>query len=400
MRTDISREICERGVLGCLCKQILLPSMLKEEFFNDPMNLTIYRAIKKLESKKLPYTYIDVFEYLEKLGSKIQFDYLAELDMTTIVALSSNYLNNLEKYYNQRNLLVGLQSIQQDLEKKEPEQIIQEIHGLLKNNFQNNLLPVSSRADDIFIEEEYKTMFKSGFPSIDKVVDFVPDTFYVLAGITGTGKTSFCLNIINNVLLQNKKVLFFSLEMSEKKILNRLSAVRTQDYINKMRDCPKLPREICSLFTNFYLSAPCGCSFERIFIDSMKVKPDLIVVDSSTRISTANEFKNPTIHFSEIAKKGKELTRMAECPVILIVHMNRDIFKVERKPKVSDLYGSTSFEQQADIIHFLWQEESDKKEPIATITNIIAKNRDESAVEFNLEFIKTKSIFREFLMGV
>jgi replicative DNA helicase len=244
-------------------------------------------------------------------------------------------------------------------------------------------------------------MFKSGIKAIDTVVDYVPDTLHLIAGLPGTGKTSFCLNIINNVLNQNKKVLFFSLEMSDKKILNRLSAIRSNETVNRMKEQPDFPRQISSVLSNFYLQCPYGCSFDRIFIDAMKVRPDLIVIDSSTRIITPNKYKNPTIHFTEVAEKGKELTRLMECPVILVAHMNRDIKEKTRDPLMSDLFGASTFEQQADIIQFLNQTEQSKDNEridgsgIVKIDSIIVKNRDEITNKMVIEFNKPKCIFRD-----
>lgn len=400
MRTDISREICEKGVLGCICNKMLIPSMIKEEYFNDPINITIFRAIKVLYDKQLPYTYIDVYEYLERNGCKYPFEYVAVID-DVVPAFATNYLSNLEKHYTQRTLIVGIKDIYDNIISKDPEQIILELQNLTKLNYQNNLIPVSGRADEIYKDQTYEVMFKSGIQAIDTVVDYVPDTLHLIAGLPGTGKTAFCINIINNVLNQNKKVLFFSLEMSEKKILNRLSAIRSNETINRMKEQPDLPRQISSVLNNLYLQCPYGCSFDRIFMDAMKVKPDLIVIDSSTRIITPNKYKNPTIHFTEVAEKGKELTRIMECPVILIAHMNRDIYNgKERDPLMSDLFGASTFEQQADIIQFLNQTEQSKENEkidgtgIVNIDSIIVKNRDEITNKMTVVFNKTKCIFK------
>jgi replicative DNA helicase len=401
MRTDVSREICEKGVLGSLCNKTLSPSMIKVEFFHDPINITIFKAIKVLHEKQLPYTYLDVYEYLERNGCTYPFEYVAVLG-DSVPAFASQYLSTLEKYHNQRTLVVGIKDIYDNIISKDPEQIILELQTLTKLNYQNNLTPVSEKADEIYKEKVYEPMFKSGIKAIDTVVDYVPDTLHLIAGLPGTGKTSFCLNIINNVLNQNKKVLFFSLEMSDKKILNRLSAIRSNETINRMKEQPDLPRQISSVLTNFYLQCPYGCSFDRIFIDAMKVRPDLIVIDSSTRIITPNKYKNPTIHFTEVAEKGKELTRLLECPVILIVHMNRDIYNgKERDPLMSDLFGASTFEQQADIIQFLNQTEQSKDNEridgsgIVKIDSIIVKNRDEITNKMVVEFNKPKCIFRD-----
>ncbi|SYV90152.1 repb, partial [Metamycoplasma alkalescens] len=67
---------------------------------------------------------------------------------------------------------------------------------------------------------------KTGILNLDKYVKgLVEQQFYVLAARPSVGKTTFCLNLIVRSLrnLKNNEIIvFFSLEMSSKEILNRL----------------------------------------------------------------------------------------------------------------------------------------------------------------------------------
>lgn len=85
-----------------------------------------------------------------------------------------------------------------------------------------------------FIEEVAASLNDSftptGFPSVDKLLDggFYPG-LYILGAVSSLGKTSFLLQVSDNLAKEGRDVLFFSLEMSRKELiaksLSRLTAI-------------------------------------------------------------------------------------------------------------------------------------------------------------------------------
>ncbi|HHE45733.1 MAG TPA: hypothetical protein ENL05_00060, partial [Candidatus Moranbacteria bacterium] len=65
-----------------------------------------------------------------------------------------------------------------------------------------------------------------GFAEIDNIIDGIrPGHFWIVGGYNNSGKTFFALNIVNNVLKQNKKVVIYSMEMSKQDIVGRLMGI-------------------------------------------------------------------------------------------------------------------------------------------------------------------------------
>lgn len=83
----------------------------------------------------------------------------------------------------------------------------------------------------------HKNFFPTGFPTLDMVLDggFYAG-LYTLGAVSSVGKTTFCLQIADNVAAQGLDVLFFSLEMSKfelmSKSLSRLSYLAARNNSN------------------------------------------------------------------------------------------------------------------------------------------------------------------------
>ena len=91
-------------------------------------------------------------------------------------------------------------------------------------------------AEDIIntLDEE-NSQVKLGFSDLDKALYISQNDFVVLAGGTGTGKTTFALNLLRN-LSKEYQCVYFNMEMSKKTLYKRLSAIETGININKFND--------------------------------------------------------------------------------------------------------------------------------------------------------------------
>lgn len=66
----------------------------------------------------------------------------------------------------------------------------------------------------------------TGFRKIDEVIDGIrAPHLWVIGGYTNVGKSSFALNLLVSILLQGKKVVFYSLEMGKMDIISRLAGI-------------------------------------------------------------------------------------------------------------------------------------------------------------------------------
>ena len=101
---------------------------------------------------------------------------------------------------------------------------------------------------------------------------------------------------------------------------------------------------------------------------------------------------------SSISRNLKQMAREANCPVIALSQMSREVEKrsKDQRPQLSDLRESGAIEQDADIVAFIHRESKDGKSKNDEEENndrkgkaeiIIAKNRSGvSQVSFDLLF--------------
>ena len=74
------------------------------------------------------------------------------------------------------------------------------------------------------LENQNKIFFKTGFEDLDCVLGIQEKkgALITVGARPAMGKTTFMLSIMENILLKNKRCLYFSLEMSKEQLITRL----------------------------------------------------------------------------------------------------------------------------------------------------------------------------------
>ncbi len=125
---------------------------------------------------------------------------------------------------------------------------------------------------------------------------------------------------------------------------------------------------------------------------------DLIVIDYLQLIQDKDRNNNTVDRYqkvSEISHSLKILARELNIPIIAISQLNRNVENRNiKRPMLIDLHESSSLEQDADIVAFLYREDyydpnSDNKHTEL----IIAKHRNGPVDTINLFFIKEYTKF-------
>lgn len=254
----------------------------------------------------------------------------------------------------------------------------------------------------------------TGFYKIDKLTGGLQNGDLIfIAGRPSTGKTSFGVEIIKNAALNsNIKAAFFSLEMTEEAIINRLLSSEARVNSNRIRD-GKLTHEEWFRLIKAYETL----SKAKIFIDdtsdisiaeiSTKCKKlkrkkglDLVLIDYAQLIRPPKGKTSVEQEISSISKGLKTLAKELNVPVLALSQLSRaSEIRTDHRPQLSDLRGSGSTEQDADIVMFVYREETysrtDENKGIAEI--IIAKQRNGAVGTVELAFIKEFTSFGNLL---
>lgn len=234
----------------------------------------------------------------------------------------------------------------------------------------------------------------SGFVGIDNLTNgFKPGELIIVAARPSMGKTTLALNIMENVMKKNKKILFFSIEMDGKSIGDRvcssLSHVPLQKIIRgNLNDFEW--HSLCDVIRDI-----AGATFE--VIDEGVLSPfdveskvyefshhhdgiDLVVIDYLQLMHVKGlKSAGRVEEISAITRSLKGIAKKFKVPLIALSQLNRNLEgRPEKRPMMADLRDSGSIEQDADIILFIFREEVYNKDTtqqgVAEI--ILSKNRN------------------------
>ncbi len=259
----------------------------------------------------------------------------------------------------------------------------------------------------------------TGFMDIDRKIQggLKRGEMFVLAARPSIGKTSFALNIISNVLKQNKKVAFFSLEMTDEQIARRLLCTET-----KISESALSPN---TQFASSYGQRLTG-TIERIknwqlFIDptpqlrvmELRAKArrlhqehtlDFIAIDYLQLMRGTGNSESRQQEVAEISAGIKGLAKDLNIPILALAQLSRESEKgttPNARPKLSHLRESGAIEQDADIVAFLHRDRDKQKDRVGDDPNavvdsecIIEKNRNGETGRVELLFAPAVTEFR------
>jgi replicative DNA helicase len=365
--------------------------------------------------------------HLEDVGG---VEYLASLTNQVPSSLHAEaYARNINALATRRRLLASANEIAKLAHRKDinletvVDQAEEAIFGVSQDREKHDLVPISSVARNYF--ERLSEMsekagefsgLETGLRSIDKALDGMQKSDFILvAGRPGQGKTGFLIGIAKHVGLQLKRnVAIFSLEMSAEQLLQRLLAQATDIDSQKLRSARLSDEEM-----NRTLRALEVLAEANIFIDDtpaitplqmhtkcrrlqMEYGLDLVIVDYLQLMSADTKTDNRVQEVSYISRYLKVLARKLKVPVLAAAQLSRAVeSRPDRQPVLSDLRESGSLEQDADVVMFINQPNSEENSPLHTKARLaIAKHRNgPTNPGIELIFLKRLAMFRDQYYG-
>jgi replicative DNA helicase len=255
-----------------------------------------------------------------------------------------------------------------------------------------------------------------GYPVLDEMANGLkPGEMMIIAARPSMGKTSFMMNIVEHVAVnQSKAALVFSCEMSSQQIVQRLLFSRARFALSKLKPGFKITKEELKRISK----AAQDLSNAPLFIDDtpslaigdLRAKArrkkreediQLIAVDylQLMRSNSRQASDSREREIAEISSGLKAIAKELGIPVIVLAQLNRGPEQRGGTPRMSDLRESGSIEQDADMVGLLFrkeyyndptkddaEEEREANEGIAQL--ILAKNRNGPTGDVPLTFIK------------
>ncbi len=394
----------EAAVLGSMiidhdCIDRILPILTEDSFFSDE-NKLIYAALLKLHTNREPTdaialrTELKNTDNLDKAGG---VEYIAQiLDSVPTSANAVYYARIVRDRQRYRNLINDVERIlkvpNESLGVDEQIQKVQEIAlGLKTDKPETEYCELAAEVENVAatISDKRKTI-PTGFHNIDQLIQGITaGELVILAGRPSMGKSALALDMALNMAQAGKSVVYFTLEMSRRSLMERAISNVSKVSLQRLKDEPTTfeldkakgaAAELKAL--DIVLHKGCPTPEKQIaFIRARKKfhEVDMVFVDYLQLMNAGHKAENRVQEISAISRKLKLAALQERIPIIALSQLSRKV--EERKstghrPILSDLRDSGSIEQDADIVMLLYRADYyERSEPDGEAELNIAKNR-------------------------
>lgn len=206
----------------------------------------------------------------------------------------------------------------------------------------------------------------SGINDLDKFLGgFKGGQLIIIAGRPAMGKTTFALNIATNMARKGYPSAFFSLEMNQKQLRNKILASATHIEYNKIAHgfINGNERTIIKDIINQLKRVPIVLGkTTNLTIDSLKsvarklkreYKIQGLFVDYLQLMTKTTDLVK---ELGIITRQLKLLALELDIPIFLLSQLSRNVeHREDKRPMLSDLRDSGTIEQDADIVMFLYR---------------------------------------------
>jgi replicative DNA helicase len=249
----------------------------------------------------------------------------------------------------------------------------------------------------------------SGIAELDQNTGgFQPGHLAILAARPSVGKSALAGLLARNVAQGGDRVLFFSLEMSETELTERMVSMTSGVAMPAIRGHRKLdPIEIEEASRVLQDEFP---KLPFAFIDRRGITPEMlandarayarshdgisfIVVDYLQLLKPDNPRDHRHLQIGQATKVLRNLAGELKCPILCLAQLNREMESRGGEPKLSDLRDSGEIEQDADLVMLLHRTSTDAQQPIIDIDLIIAKNRNGPIGSVKLSYVRALTKF-------
>ena len=416
----------EKSLLGAVLidEDVLadVSEIVKPKDFYDKNHQMIFDGMMRLYEKHSP---VDMLTLTDELKRKDQLDviggssYLSELtNYVPTAAHAEAYAKMVAQKAVRRRLIkasgeiseMGYDEnadIQELLSKAEAELFNVSDQSLKQDlvSIENVLTESFDRMEELHQNKGSIRGVRTGYRDLDNMTAGLQRSdLIILAARPAMGKTTLVTNLAYNVAtIEQKAVLFFSLEMSKEQLVDRMLADAAQVDSWNIRtgnlsddDFAKITDAMGELAeAPIYIDDKPGLSVLEMRTKARRIAHErelgLIVVDYLQLMQGSGRHDgNRVQEVSEISRGLKLVARELNVPLIALSQLSRTVeTRTPPIPQLSDLRESGSIEQDADIVSFIYRPgyyEPDNPD-VANITElIIAKHRNGPVGKVQLYF--------------
>jgi replicative DNA helicase len=401
----------EAAVIGSIilepeCIDLVRKYVHDSSYFNDNKFAAVFKVICDLHDKGKEIDLTTIHDNLPDNAKKNIAGFLKDVSDSVIsTANVETYAKLVREGYARRRIVSLKKRIDPFDLKKYPttidvtNEIDKEIHEVEKIVQASEDLTTSELVQEAMQDIEKKVnkehssnIIPTGYIDLDRVILGLEESEHiVLAARPAMGKTTFALNLALRVAKTGKRVIFFSLEMSRKRLMQRLLCIEgkvnshsiktgefsEEEYLRVTRAASSLAQLKFAVYDDLFNLPEMRAKLAQ---HEAKDNIGLFAIDYLQLVKD-NRKKNMSRQ-QELGDYAYEIARMAKIyktTAITLSQLNREVEQRQNKrPILSDLYESGAIEASADKVLMLYRDEvyngDSTNKGIAEIG--IAKNRD------------------------
>ena len=388
--------------------------LLDEEDFVSDRNKKVIRAINELKAEEKEISLFSVKSKI-KANQKQVLEYLADLNTFVLGTDAEKCYQRLMELSKKRKLQKLIMDMPEQINNCESidvlgQELVKNINKIVatdekEKTFVEQVAETSKIIEDYYFKKADYSLY-TDMLDLDKLTcGLHKEELTIIGARPGMGKTTFALQIAENIAQKGIKVGIVSLEMSETQLIQKIISRKTRINSYKMRMGTLNTEE----FTK--ISQACGTisdmpiklvtnlrDIQHIenFARKMKNKEDLglLIIDYIQLIRNKGKFNSREQEVADITRTLKLLSLELKIPIIGLCQLNRNA--ENKEPSLADLRESGAIEQDADNVIFIYQED-ESTEPVVNVTIKLAKQRAGETGKVEMKFSKINSEFRSIV---
>jgi replicative DNA helicase len=407
-----------------------------EEDFTTPLTRGLFNSLKDCLREELPIEYSYV---VARMNTDLHDSFFTRMNTATVINIDA-LIRSLKQYTTARKLCDSSYSAYTKLKElrgqlnENVELCVQEAEQALSNALVSDI--VTSKDEGYIkdfmgqyfvnlkakIDEPAFSGLPSGIPSIDNLIGgFRAGDVIVVSGRSGMGKSSFISTMFSKQIMMGFKPAIFSFELGRQevvdKILSQMIKLDGQEVVEFMKiynpkgkygtaqlNAKEMKRmqSVAQKYINdnyFFVRGAGRCTVEEVMSKCRKLKAegnlDAIYVDHIGLL--VQDKMREREELTHITNSLKLFASEMQVPIFEVVQLNRGADTTAQKPKLSNLKGSGSIEEDANIVFMPWRPYAIDKENNDPSTSevIIAKSRNTATGDIPTHFCQATTLFTE-----
>jgi replicative DNA helicase len=358
LNLDIIRNIgIEQHILGSMIIDLnsilaVRKSGASPEDFYEQRHKVIFNAINQIFKE---YNKADLILLTDFLTSKDLISKAGGITYITALAGSIESTCNINSYvdrllqYSCKRRIISLSNYIKANEGLDNEKLKTEIHKRVLDLFDSGKpdqkMQEAGEAFLISLEKRYKgeaAGIKTGLNTLDDITGGMsPGELITLFAFSSVGKTTLALQMAINIIRENKRVLYFSLEMSEEQLIERLNGNLCSINSRDLRNGNLTDKDWCSVteatgwlcMDNRLNICRDNTLFEiitKIQLEKLKNNIDIVFVDYIGLIEAPREERRD-LQIANITRKLKLLAGELNIPIVILAQAKQSTYEKNGK---------------------------------------------------------------------